>query len=536
MWTEKKWVFIILIFCFLSFPQKLWAVNEVENLESLRKQFGLQAFSPSKNSIRDLKIAILDNGFVGFQPGNGMLPESAELKNLTAIGAAPTHHGLGMAQIVWAMTGKSPEGPKFFLVNTNGFSNLKAAIQFVIDEKVDLVLYSQVWPFGSNFDGTGFINEQVTRAVQSGVIWVNAAGNHGGMVYNGFVEKQRGVGDNQFLTFNSKDFLRFENKLDENQVALTLSWSDFKESDTYNTHKDLDLFVYDSAGKLVDSSELIQRGEAPPETGGSKLSSHAREVVTLKNLDRGQYQIKIKVNSNHFDANDRFRVLIKAEKESALVFTDRTLGSEIQPPADHPGVITVGEKKASSAAGPTADGRVKPEILIDDARVSFTNGTQVEGTSVAAALFAGIASVLKAQESLLSFEKLKKLVERLGPPVSSPDLIEIEPIQADFSVTRFIPPGGKIMKHRLERRYVILSPGDPYDLPEPKALRLRRVRAEDVLVVSPHDGRWMSIPGSLRARVKYPWVEFRSLASGAQMPTQSVIWRTPTPAEFRNLF
>jgi hypothetical protein len=95
-----------------------------------------------------------------------------------------------MAQIVWAMTGKHAEGPKFFLLNTNGLSNLKAAVEHAIQQKVDLILYSQVWPFGGNFDGTGFLNEQVNRATKEGIIWINAAGNNGNLVHNGYVKRQ----------------------------------------------------------------------------------------------------------------------------------------------------------------------------------------------------------------------------------------------------------------------------------------------------------------------------------------------------------
>ena len=57
----------------------------------------------------------------------------------------------------------------------------------MVRERVDVVLYSQVWTFGSDFDGTGFINAQVSRALASGAIWINAAGNFGGAVYQGAV-------------------------------------------------------------------------------------------------------------------------------------------------------------------------------------------------------------------------------------------------------------------------------------------------------------------------------------------------------------
>ncbi len=517
---KKLALFILVVVSQLS--THALASNEVIGREVLRQKLGLQAYG-SPAHLKDVKVAVLDNGFDGYVPDKGLLPQSAELVNLTKIGAAPTTHGLGMAQIIWALTGKGPDGPKFYLINTNGFSNLKAAVQFVIDNKIEIVLYSQVWPFGGNFDGTGFINALVTQAVQSGSIWINAAGNNGGMVYNGVVEKQKDV-RTQLLAFNGRDHLRFENKFDENQVTVTLSWTDFQESENYNTAKDLDLFVYDQSGKLVSSSELIQRGEAPA-NGDTKLSSHARENIAVQ-LDRGSYQIKIKVNSNNFTQTDRFRVLLKAEKE--IIFTDHTKGGEIMPPADNPLAITVGENIDPSATGPTADGRTKPDILIADSRITFTNGGQYNGSSTAAAMLAGAVSVMKAQEAGFQASKLQSYVNRLREPgVSNTDLSlpAVNPI--DPTLLRLIPPGGKLMIHKLNRHYVILTPEDPFELSGPKSAGITQVMPDDILVYEPHSARWYVIPKSLDHKVQMPLIEFRMGTPGTG------IWRTPTPTELR---
>ena len=50
---------------------------------------------------------------------------------------------------------------------------------------------------------------------------------------------------------------------------------------------------------------------------------------------------------------------------------------EIYPPADHPGVLTVGDTGRASAVGPTADGRTKPDVVLDVSAARFTNAAIV---------------------------------------------------------------------------------------------------------------------------------------------------------------
>src|SRR6185437_5319662 len=93
-------------------------------------------------------------------------------------------HGRVMAQIVWAVTGARPEGPKFYLVNANGPTMLRRAVRYAIEERVDVILFSGSFEGGGNGDGRGPINGIVADALGAGILWINAAGNHGGHVYN----------------------------------------------------------------------------------------------------------------------------------------------------------------------------------------------------------------------------------------------------------------------------------------------------------------------------------------------------------------
>jgi hypothetical protein len=496
------------------------AANEVANRDALRTRLGLDAYTGA-GALDSLKIAILDNGFQGYQPGAGLLPASTELVEGKVDPEAATAHGIEMAEIVWAMTGMLPTGPKFYLINTNGYSNLQSAVQFVIQEKVDIVLYSEVWPFGSNFDGQGFINNLVNQATTAGILWINAAGNFGGAAYNGTVDSQTSAG--QFLSLGKSGYLEFENKLDQNTVTITLSWTDFKDTDTYNAVKDLDLFIYDSSNNQIGASALIQKGEAPPTDGSaSPLSSFARESVTLTNLNRGTYRIKVRKQSENFEDTDRFRVILDVAKPDSVTFTDHSTGGEIMPPADNPNVFTVGEDTQFSSVGPTADGRTKPDIKIQDAGISFTNGEQTDGSSNAAALIAGVAVLMKATCGNLSFDSLEKYATTLRNTSNDSDIRPADPRLINQVILSWVPKGGQI-DVQLNGHLVILSPTDPLDLPIFKNQGAYRLHPDDVMVINAVDGSWHGVPKISAPMIEPPLVEFRQMSTG--------MWQTPTPEQ-----
>jgi hypothetical protein len=510
-----KSVFSFLLVSLLLQSSNSFAANEISNREQLRQRYGLSQYdrSISKGSLASLKIAILDNGFAGFEAGRGLLPSSAELIEGPANPQAPSGHGLGMAQIVWAMTGMVPEGPKFYLVNTNGFSNLKAAVDFAVRQKVDIILYSQVWPFGGNLDGTGFINSLVERATSAGILWINAAGNDHNRVYNGRVQDLKsGAAPKE---------LRFENKLDENSITVVLTWTDFRDTESYNTNKDLDLFVYDQNDRLVGSSELIQRGEAPPADGSSsKLSSHARESLSLARLDRGNYRIRIVNRSNNFSSSDRFRVLVRADRPDSVIFTDHSGESEIMPPADHPKAFTVGEQSAESSVGPTLDGRTKPDTLIADATVAFTNGSQTRGSSNAAAILTGAIALMKVSCPSLQHESLANYATTLRTTWGMEELLPVDYRTVHPSVIAMVPPGGRVVMHR-NGHLVILTPVDPLELPVFRNRNAYRINPDDILVISPFENRWYGFFRNQAPMIRAPLIEFRQLQQGE--------WRTPAP-------
>jgi hypothetical protein len=416
------------------------------NATEVRQRLGLTSAYDRVVGIEDVKVAVLDYGFDGLDGTRRYLPSSAvvvehydaEFVRRHKLGdpdykkgfAPFNKHGRIMAQIVWAVTGSRPRGPKFYLLNANGPTMLRRAVRYAVEQKVDVILFSGTFEGGGNGDGRGPINAVVAEALAADVLWVNAAGNCGGRVYEGPVE----VGKDGYLRFGggeARDALRFRNRLDENTVTVTLTWNDYREQEDAGTAKDLDLVVEDAQGRRLGAAE--KRQVAGGKEATEEESRNPRERVVLPDLaadSERAYRIRVKAAGGTFTAADRLRVLVTASREGfvdpktnapadAIEFLDASRRNEIYPPADNPLVLTVGDGSPLSAVGPTADHRVKPDVVLEDSRAAFTNGEVTFGASNAAAYFAGVVTVLKAAQPNLRTRHLLALARRGGAPEGS---------------------------------------------------------------------------------------------------------------------
>jgi hypothetical protein len=375
--------------------------TSIEQIPGLR-----EILNSGITSDRVVKIAILDNGFENLEAELGKsLPPDLKIepapKNLTEM----TEHGTRLAQIVYATaTGSSTYDPtrkvniELKLYNSNGFTNFKAAIDALVQDHTDLVLYSQIWEYGGNFDGYGFINAQVQRAIDAGVLWVNAAGNFGLSHYSNFAHRRD---DGSLQLPHQQMFIRLEVQKDNTPAKIVLAWSDFGEDINYRTPVDLDFTVYNNSQQLIAESSLIQDGR---EHGRSNLhSDHAREIVK-KNLDKGQYLIKITTKNSQLHPALSFNLSIDGYGINIL---ERPSDSSTMIPADHPSVIAVGALDTPYSSQTTAlpfGMRSKPDVWIAS-RSRFGSELDVRGTSTAAAYAAGtFAAILIARADLAATE------------------------------------------------------------------------------------------------------------------------------------
>jgi len=436
----------------------------VADVDAIRRRLELEPGYGSVAGVESIKVAVLDQGFDGLASGRAYLPTSAEVVEHYdpdfirkfdlgdpefRKGLEPgDRHGRVMAQIVWAVTGSRPDGPKFYLLNANGPTMLRRAVRFAIERRVDLILFSGSFEGGGDGDGRGPINRVVADALAADIPWINAAGNYGGRVYNGPI---RILPDGYLKLRDGSDVasLRFRNRVDDNTVTVTLTWDDYRDREDAGTDKDLDFLVEDEAGRPIGSSAKDQL-LAGPNDPGPDGTRNPRERVVLPNLPAGRfvasdpdyaYRIRIKARpESHFDPDDRLRVLVTPSRPTfvppgadapspAFEFLDASGEGELFPPADHPLVLTIGDADPASSVGPTADRRVKPDAILANSRVDFTDGEISAGSSNAAAYVAGVVAVLKAVEPSLRPADLLRIA-RQGPPVPAAALLGRSPRSA----------------------------------------------------------------------------------------------------------
>ncbi|WP_020471345.1 S8 family serine peptidase [Zavarzinella formosa] len=400
------------------------------NAGEVRTRLGLPAQAPSKPNLANVKIAVLDFGFegcdpkkLGFPAGSTIVenysPEWIKANNLGDPDyqkgfEAGNSHGRLMAQAAWAVAGNSQQGPVFLLLNANGPTLFRRAVRHAIEQGVQIILFSAHFEGGGNFDGHGSINAIVDEAVRAGIIWINAAGNHHGRVYNGPITP----GADGFLQFGptKKSGLQFINRLDENTHNIILTWNDYSEQEDAGTTKDLVLIAETLGGKEIGRADLKQVGRDKP--AGEGETHNPRERLTLPSLGAGFYRLRVQAKAGAFTAKDRLRILISPTRgepyphpdtgkpTDPLVFTDASNEEELFPPADNPRVLTVGELAEYSAVGPTSDRRLKPDLLLTSLPAKWSNGEVFGGTSYSAAYFAGLMTVLKADHPKLQTNDL----------------------------------------------------------------------------------------------------------------------------------
>jgi hypothetical protein len=408
------------------------------NAAEVRKRLGLAPDYDNVPGIESVKVAVLDYGFDGvdrrpYLPDGAVVVEHYDPDLVRRFhlgdpdyrkGFEPgNRHGRTMAQIVWAVTGAHPGGPKFYLLNANGPTMLRRAVRYAIEQKVDVILFSGAFEGAGNGDGRGPINRAVADALAAGILWVNAAGNYGHRVYSGPVR----LDSDSYLRFRDGadgTALRFRNRLDENTVTVTLTWNDYREQEDAGTDKDLDLYVEDPTGKQIGAGAKTQ--VAGDREAGPDESRNPRERVVLTDLPANldlNYRIRVRAKTNNFTWDDRIRVLVSATRDAyvdpatgrtdeGVTFFDASGKEELYPPADNPLVLTVGDTDSGSAVGPTADHRLKPDVLLEDSRAFFSDGEVTAGSSNAAAYLAGVVAVLKAAEPGLQARHLLLLAQQ----------------------------------------------------------------------------------------------------------------------------
>lgn len=413
-----------LLFLLATFMLEMQFVNAspILNVREIIQSLNFAPIFNSPLSGRNVKVAILDNGFKGYVTEIGKSLPQNTFYHEGAIKADENEeevHGLVMAQLLSAILTNNFTSQKIsfdlHLFPTFGYSNFSAAVNAVANEKFDVVLYSQIWEYGGNFDGRGFINALVDKAVKSGVLWINAAGNFGQNTFNSPIS----IGDENWIRLpgpgQAVSVQCQKTSIGKCPLRVVLSWNDFKDNVDIGTEKDLDLILTDATLKIISSSMLVQKLNTKDEKGQEdpNASKYPREILQTL-LPAGTYFLRVKARSSNFRSGDQLRIMASGE---GVQLVERDLQESLSAPADHSEVVTVGASDIGTTSRSTRFH--KPDIYAPS-QITISEKEKYSGTSQAAAIVAAAAVIFKFLYTDVDRKQFVQLITRPDVPGALP--------------------------------------------------------------------------------------------------------------------
>ena len=351
-----------------------------------------------------VNVAILDGGFLGYESLLGTeLPASPTVQSFRQDGVVNgiNDHGTACAEIVYDI---APEA-NFYLVNFDTVVELGNAVQWLIDQQIDVISFSMGFPSVGPDDGTGVIADMVEHAREHGVLWVSSAGNNAQRHWSG---EWRDENSDGLLDFDVREDL-LDDSMSIQAASGETIWAILKWDDPWGAStNDYDLYLKDKNGNVVEASEGSQDGTQNP-----------MEEIVYSVLAEGTYNLYVSKKSGAQPVH--FRLLVPHHGLERWVEE----GSVVTP-ASSPSAMTVGAFNGGgpvrlqpySSRGPTVDGRTKPDILAPDT-VTTATLNPFQGTSASAPHAAGAAVLVKQLYPTYSPDEIQAFLEGraidLGP-------------------------------------------------------------------------------------------------------------------------
>jgi len=377
-----------------------------------------------------VRIAIIDSGFDGYQSQLGVgLPDQVHALSFRADGRleSGSEHGALAARIIHSIAPRA----ELYLANFSTVREFADLVAYLVDERVQVVSFSLGFVHNGPGDGTGEVDSIVSKAVDSGMLWMVAAGNWARQHWAGaFIDR-----DNNFIN----DFVpgvegNGRSYRAGDLITVSLRWDE--PWGVACTDYDLELFGPDDS--LVRASRDSQ-----------VCSGNPVESVQVLATRSGRYRARI-VQAGSSGQTPRLQLLMLGSPDSGQPLDYFVTAGSLAEPADHPGVLTIGAEDpfdagavaSFSSHGPTKDGRPKPDLV---APTGTATGAEItfSGTSAATPHAAGAAALLfEAFPGAVAADIMRELRERATPvsPVTAASARMLR-LGALKGVGPVLPPG-----------------------------------------------------------------------------------------------
>jgi len=354
-----------------------------------------------------VKVAVLDVGFQDYTSLLGTeLPASVTAQSFRADGDITGEgevHGTAVAEIVHDV---APDA-QMYLVNSETDVEFLNAVNWLIAQDVDVVNFSAGWTVIGPGDGTGYINDKVSQAVSSGIVWANAAGNEADAHWMNNWRDTDGDDWNDFAQ-SPRDETNAFSGIAGYPIQITLKWDDpFGASSN-----DYDLCLLDDTLTILACSMNVQDGDDDPVEGIAGTLGYT-----------GIYHIAIAL----WDADGLAKFHLYQWPGFPMQYV--VASGSLCIPADNADAVTVGAVPWSdpgtiepfSSQGPTEDGRTKPDVVAPDYVSGATYGPSgFSGTSAASPHVAGAAALVKQAYPSYSPVEIKSFLEGRAVPLGVP--------------------------------------------------------------------------------------------------------------------
>jgi hypothetical protein len=404
-----------------------WAIEET----------GMLPCHQAGNTGQGVTVAILDSGFQGLPElvESGLLPKGIKVhapKSGLPASWKDSIHGAAVAQVVH----RAAPGAKLeLLIVLNTDVSLQSAVDWCIQNGVDVINASWGRYNESFYDGSGPVSAAAKKAWEAGIVWVAASGNSAnGKHWHG---PWSDGNDNGTLEFADGSETTTFVLPEDSSAALYLTWDAWALAELSRFQICLDFQGYplanpDDVTVLTECSEAPSFG-ADPKTGMTLYNSNQRCIDEPDKFlcVKPEFGLSIRVGGllgQYVKPPAGLKLsLFATASEGGFAFSQSMAEGSLTDPAVAPDVITVGAVHANgwdagtlapySSFGPTSAGVQKPE-LVAPSGVYTAFKAVTTGTSFSAPYVAGAAALLLQQSPGMSPAEVKQALIDLATPVA----------------------------------------------------------------------------------------------------------------------